>query len=707
MGLSTADYDDVGKASRPLSNSAPGHRPGRALIVFHGLALLAAAAVIAVTAHSARWDPAQLAATAALTIGSDLTYVETGSSRLRVSGSFLGIMLAAVLLGGGPAAVVAVLSILVGWLHSREAGHYLRNNLATFAWFPLAAGLWFHAAVRISHDGQHTAGYYLLVFLEFVLALTLNFAAIAGYQCWLDGGSLRRKATEALAPILPSQLFSALLTLVAVYLVVQLGTIVLVLIVLVLVIFQYLVSALLLSQRRAEELQRMATTDDLTGLPNRESFRIRLNEQIEAGDGGGMFAVMLMDLDRFKEVNDTLGHHYGDQLLQQLGPRLRDCVGADGFVARLGGDEFAILSPRTTDPGAYSQVAQRLLAFVQRPLTVDDLSLEIGASIGIARFPLDGRDPTELLRCADIAMYAAKTAQSGCALFAPAQDHHSLRRLNLVSDVRRAIDSSEVIVHYQPQVGLGDLRVHGVEALVRWQHPTFGVLLPSAFIGTVEQTGLIGPLTRHVLQQAIAQCAAWRRAGHELSVAVNLSVRNLLDHDLPTEIERLLRAHELAPGALQVELTESMIMSDPDRALATLVRLSDLGVRISVDDFGTGYSSLQNLKRLPIDELKIDKSFVTQMLQDESNLIIVRSTVNLGHDLGLKVIAEGVEDGATLAHLSRLGCDLIQGFHISRPLPADALDEWLAHDVWGQTILAAPLLLPSAQALPAQRQALR
>ncbi len=281
-------------------------------------------------------------------------------------------------------------------------------------------------------------------------------------------------------------------------------------------------------------------------------------------------------------------------------------------------------------------------------------------------------------------MYAAKAAQSGCAAYAPAQDQHSLQRLNLVADVRRAIDACELVVHYQPQLALGDLRVHGVEALVRWQHPVLGLLAPSSFIAAVEQTGLIGPLTRYVLSQAIAQCSTWQRAGYELSVAVNLSVRNLLDRDLPTLIERMLASHELPATALRVELTESMIMSDPDRALATLARLSDLGVRISVDDFGTGYTSLQNLKRLPIDELKIDHSFVTPMLHDESSLIIVRSTINLGHDLGLRVIAEGVEDEPTLTRLSGLGCDLVQGFHVSEPLPARALDEWLELNAWGR-----------------------
>jgi diguanylate cyclase (GGDEF)-like protein len=676
----------------------PGRKPGNVVLVAQLLALAAAAIVVAATAREAHWYPAQFAAIAGLTVISDLTHVQTGAPHLRVSGSFLGIMLAAVLLGGGPAAIVGVLSIAFGWLRSREAGHHLRNNLANYAWFPLIGGLAFHAAVQAMHEGLRSPplSYYLLVFGAFVVALALNFVAAASYASYLDRGSVRQKAREALVPILPSELFSALLTVAAVYVAVTLQTIGIVLFGVVLIVFQYLVGALLLSQQRARKMERMATTDELTGLPNREYFRARLTEQIEAAKhDGGTFTVMLMDLDRFKEVNDTLGHHCGDQLLRQLGPRLTACVGADGMVARLGGDEFAIVSPRSADADACDHLAQRLLKSVQRPLVVDELSLEISASIGIARFPVDGDNPNSLLRCADIAMYAAKAAQSGCAVYAAAQDQHSLRRLNLISDVRHAIDSHEVIVHYQPQVSLDDLRVHGVEALVRWQHPIFGLLPPSAFIGTIEQTGLIGPLTRHVLDQAIAQCSSWHRDGYELSVAVNLSARNLLDRDLPIEIERMLDTHGLPAESLQVELTESMIMSDPDRALATLARLSDLGVRISVDDFGTGYSSLQNLTRLPIDELKIDRSFVTPMLTDESNLIIVRSTVNLGHDLGLRVIAEGVEDEATLRRLASLGCDLVQGYHISRPLPADALDAWLELDVWGRTAAANDTLIPA------------
>jgi EAL domain-containing protein (putative c-di-GMP-specific phosphodiesterase class I) len=292
-------------------------------------------------------------------------------------------------------------------------------------------------------------------------------------------------------------------------------------------------------------------------------------------------------------------------------------------------------------------------------------------------------------------MYAAKEAQCDFKVYAAEQNQHSVRRLSVLSDIRHALNSDEIVVHYQPIVDLDDLKVRGAEGLVRWQHPEHGLIPPGAFVQTVEQTGLIGPLTRHVLEHSIAQCAAWRREGRELSVAVNLSVRNLLDRDLPREIERLLDTYSLPADALQLEITESMIMSDPDRALATVTRLSNLGVRMSVDDFGTGYSSLANLRRLPIDELKIDRTFVSPMLQDESDLIIVRSTINLGHDLGLRIIAEGVEDGATLERLALLGCDLAQGYHLSRPMPADAFDAWLL-----KTDPVAPAASPASSGVP-------
>jgi diguanylate cyclase (GGDEF)-like protein len=383
---------------------------------------------------------------------------------------------------------------------------------------------------------------------------------------------------------------------------------------------------------------------------------------------------MLLDLDRFKEINDTLGHHYGDELLRMLGPRLAAAVPDGGMVARLGGDEFALVGPAGTEA---ERVAAKLIACVQQAIHVDELSLEVGASIGIARFPQDGQDANTLLRCADVAMYAAKEAHSGWKFYAAELDRNSVRRLSVVSDFRRALEQDEILAYYQPIVDVAGGRVRGAEALVRWAHPDLGLLAPGAFVDIVEQTGLIGPMTLQVLERAVEQCSRWRRAGEDLTVAVNLSVRNLLDRSLPRDIDRLLSAYGLPPQALRLEITESMLMSDPERVHATVMRLSDLGVQLSVDDFGTGYSSLMHLRQMPIDELKIDRSFVSPMLHDESDLIIVRSTINLGHDLGLRVIAEGVEDEATLARLVRLGCDLAQGYHFSRPMPGDQFGRWL------------------------------
>jgi diguanylate cyclase (GGDEF)-like protein len=666
---------DSGSSTRALDRS-----PGRGVFLIHAAALAVAAALIALTWSWNRWNVLGVTAIAVFAIVSDLKSVRTNSSKLKISAVLLGTALAAARFGPAPAALIGVLACGVGWFRWREAPHYLRNNLVTFSWGPLASGLLFGAAIRLAHVGPSGAAYYLLVLPAFAIGIAVNVAGIFGYQCYLDGTPLLAKVREVVPATLSAELFSAVLTAIALYFVVQTGAIGIVVLLVTLAIFQYLVGELLTSQRRAEELHRKATTDELTGLANRQRFGTAVEEQIAASKSTAEpFALLLIDLDRFKEINDTLGHHYGDVILRDLGPRLAECVGPEGIVARLGGDEFAVLpNVRTDDPDALGKVALELIACVQEPVVVDHMSLEVGASIGISRFPRDGEDVHSLLRRADIAMYAAKDEHTSHQLYSAKLDRNSLRRLTVLTEFRRALDSDEFVVHYQPIVDIGESRPAGAEGLVRWEHPELGLLPPGDFIPIAEQSGLIGPLTRHVLARSIEQCAGWHRAGQELTVAVNLSVRDLLDRDLPRHIERLLDEYRLRADALQLEVTESMIMSDPEGALATVIRLRDLGIRVAVDDFGTGYSSLAHLKRLPINELKIDRSFISPLLKDESDLIIVRSTINLGHDLGLTVIAEGVEDELTLRRLAMLGCDLAQGYHLSRPLPADQFDEWIS-----------------------------
>jgi diguanylate cyclase (GGDEF)-like protein len=657
-------------------------QPGRAMAVVELLALAGAAATVWITAPAGNWNLLSMAVITVFATVSDLTAVESGHSRLKVSGTALGLMMAVILLGAAPAAVIGVVTLLVGWIcrRNRCAAHLLGADLVIYAWLLLIIGLFFHGVAGLVQADPHAAQYYLLAFVTFVLSLALNFLAAAGFHAYLGRLSLVQIAREALVPLLSAELFSGVLTMVSVYIAVRTGTVGITVLGLMIILFQYLIGELLTSERRGKELERVANTDELTGLANRERFRTQLEGKLmRAGRASESFAVMLLDLDRFKEINDTLGHHYGDQLLRELGPRLVECVGPEGVVARMGGDEFAVLpAEQTADPEELERYAREIIEVVQRPFEVEQMTLQVGASVGVARFPLDGDDPHTLLRRADMAMYAAKDANRGVDLYANGLDRDSRQRLSLLSDFRRALDKEELVVHYQPIVDVRGAEVRGAEGLVRWEHPEHGLLPPGAFIAAVEQTGLIGPLTRHVLERSIAQCATWRTAGKDLSVAVNLSVRNLMDPDLPTQISTLLDIYGLPANALQLEITESMIMSDPERALAIVGRLSDLGVRLSVDDFGTGYSSLANLKRLPIDELKIDRSFVSPMMQDESDLIIVRSTINLGHDLGLKVIAEGVEDELTLKRLATLGCDLAQGYHLSRPLAPDAFTTWVA-----------------------------
>jgi diguanylate cyclase (GGDEF)-like protein len=443
------------------------------------------------------------------------------------------------------------------------------------------------------------------------------------------------------------------------------------------------------SQAIAKEHQ--ALHDALTGLPNRELFRDRIDQAIRASRRSGEAAVvMIMDLDHFKEINDTLGHHHGDLLLQEVSRRLQATLRDSDTVARLGGDEFGVLLPRAAGSQDATAVAGQLLVALREPFVLEGMRLEIDASIGIALHPVHGEDVEMLNQRADIAMYSAKQGGRGYMIFEPELDRHSPRRLALAGGLRSAINQDQVKLYYQPKADLRTGQIVGVEALARWDHPEFGIVGPSEFVPIAEQTGLITPLTSHVLDVALRQIREWSDSGLELSIAVNLSARSFLDTQLAVEIPRLLARWDVKAEQLELEITESMLMTDPARAEATLARLSQIGLTLSVDDFGTGYSSLANLKRLPVDVIKIDKSFVMEMAVDASDAAIVRSTIDLAHNLGLRVVAEGVESEDAWRHLEALGCDYAQGYFLSRPLPAEAATRLIRERGTARAASAAP-----------------
>ena len=445
-----------------------------------------------------------------------------------------------------------------------------------------------------------------------------------------------------------------------------------------LVLFRLVYGASKRLRRHAQDNRHQATHDSLTQLPNRLLFLDRLDQAIlAAGRTGRGVAVVLIDLDRFKEVNDTLGHDSGDLLLCNIGPRLQGHVSASDTVARLGGDEFALLLTGIDDAAMAMATAEKLREAFEQPFHLDALTIEVEASMGIALHPDHGSDAAALLQHADIAMYVAKAAHSGIEIYMPEDDRHTRDRLTMVGELRSALSKGELVLHYQPKIALPIGTIVGVEALLRWQHPQRGLIMPDEFLPVAEHTGLIRPLTSFVLAAALEQCSLWRAAGHPLTVAVNLSARNLHDLDLPTEIATLLDRYALPPRALQLEITESAIMTDPVRAMGVANSLRELGVGLSIDDFGTGYSSLSYLKQFPIREIKIDKSFVIDMASSDADAAIVRSTIGLAHNLGLEVVAEGVETAEVLDKLTALGCDVVQGYFLCRPIPATTVAAWI------------------------------
>lgn len=425
--------------------------------------------------------------------------------------------------------------------------------------------------------------------------------------------------------------------------------------------------------RRLSEARQQATTDELTGLANRRHFLLCLERTLErTRTSNEELTLIVADLDGFKELNDTLGHHAGDLLLSQLGPRLAPVLREEDTLARLGGDEFAALLPATDLAGARATV-KRIQAALDKPFELCGLTVHVEASIGVVVCPYHGDEGELLMQRADIAMYQAKERRTGCEVYAAERDRHSLDRLGLLGELHGALDADELLLHFQPWARLDTGEIAGVEALVRWHHHKRGLLFPEEFIPLAEQTGMMRPLTLRVLEMGLSQARKWRDEGLDLPVAVNLAVPNLLDLHLAEDVARLLGRWEIPANRLELEVTENVVMADPARCFDVLRRLEALGVRLSLDDFGTGSSTLAYLKRLPVHKLKIDKAFVLNMDRDQADAVIVQSTVELGQRLGLCVVAEGVEAPETWTQLLDFGCEFAQGFFLGRPVSAAEL----------------------------------
>lgn len=442
--------------------------------------------------------------------------------------------------------------------------------------------------------------------------------------------------------------------------------------------------ALLEARDIGSAMHHQAMHDGLTNLPNRILLHDRLQQAILISlREKKMLALIMMDLDQFKAINDTLGHHCGDMVLQQVATRLLQVLRGSDTVARLGGDEFAILLTAVSGRDGVIIAAQKILETVRQPINIGSRTLHIGASLGIVLFPEHGDDSTKLLRCADVAMYSAKRARTGFAIYDAEQDLQNTKLSFLKNDLQTAIEENQFLLHYQPKIDLASNRICGVEALLRWQHPTEGLIFPDDFIPISEQNGLIKPLTRMVLKMALQQLTEWQQQGLVLPIAINISAINLQDPSFPDQVLEIMRDFTVPPTLLEMEVTETALMQNPLCAIATVKKLCEIGILISIDDFGTGYSSMAYLKKLVVAKIKVDKSFVIDMIKNENDNIIVRSTIDLAHNLGLTVVAEGVETAEALERLRSLGCDTVQGYHMGRPGSIEQLSVWLEESNYG------------------------
>lgn len=459
-----------------------------------------------------------------------------------------------------------------------------------------------------------------------------------------------------------------------------------------------LIMATMVSRRlnaQTAALRHQAMHDSLTDLPNRALLQERLAEAIQVADGKGRsVSLVMMDLDRFKEINDTLGHHAGDLLLKALGERLANALWGSDTVARLGGDEFALLLP-LADSSHTLQVINKVLNVIAEPFMFDGMSLDVEGSFGVAVYPDDSQNAGELISHAEVAMYQAKQQNERYVRYDPSQDPNSVQRLIRMTDLRHAGGRNELVLYYQPKIDVRTQRLVGAEALIRWHHPRNGLVMPDTFIPDAEKTGVIKPLSDWVLNEAVRQCAVWNAAGMPLTIAINISARVIQDLQLPARVAAVLAEHGVRAEQLDIEITETAIMNDPQRAAQVMTALDAMGVRLSIDDFGTGYTSLAQLKRLPVDEVKIDRSFVMNMLRDANDAMIVRSIIDLAHNMSRTVVAEGVESKKILDALVALNCDVVQGYFFSKPLPVADFQSW--HSLASQFLVGLPAVPRVAQ----------
>ena len=641
-------------------------------VVCCGIAVIASMA-IAGSFDGLRRIPAGAVALAVLVVVSEFVPLKLPRQRddTSFSASTLFVVALLVLYGVGVAITAFVAAAAVHDLVRRQAPIKLAFNVAQFALALAAAG----QVLELLSDlpaplaaPPVTAADLPAITAAALTLFVLNHLLSAAVSCLASGASMRTRLSGADRAIL---LTEAVLLLYApvIIVVADFGA--------------WLVpplalpfAALYLSAREANRRQHDAMHDALTGLPNRSLFQRRMSEELRRGRRVGVGpAILLLDLDRFKEINDALGHAQGDAVLRDVAARLPALVRDGDVVARLGGDEFGILiaEPRSMDE--VLRLGARIRARLEEPVVISGIRVAAGASIGVGWG--QNADAEDLMRRADVAMYAAKDSRTGVAAYDPADDPHSPARLKLLAELREGIPNGELVVYYQPKLTLMCDRVEGVEALVRWRHPEHGLLGPDRFVELAERSDLMDALTLTVLRSALAQVREWQDDGIELEVAVNVSAQSLLDRSLAETVVTLLAEADLPPRRLRLEITETTLMRDPARAAAVLDALARAGVRVSIDDFGTGHSSLALLQRLPIEEIKIDRSFVRDMATSGADAAIVRSTVDLAHNLGMSVVAEGVEDDVTLDLLRGLGCHAAQGFLLSRPVPAAELTEWL------------------------------